>query len=273
MRLLIIGGSGTLGNAVTEALYSNGRSISIYSRDEIKQKEMKKKFPKCNFIIGDVRDKEAVENAVRGHDRVFLFAASKHVDICERFPEECIKTNIDGCLNTLKACDKYNTPLTFSSTDKAVAPVNAYGASKMMCEKILLGQDRVKVSIARYGNVLGSRGSVLEMFVKSILTSQPVCVTDERCTRFWIKIEDAARFVINANEGMNIPKLRSSKITDLVYAVSKVLGKPYSIKVTGLIPGEKVHESLSEDYHSNTSFQYTLDELTNLIEPIVKRFI
>lgn len=268
MKTLIIGGTGTLGNEVARQISSTNQ-VTIFSRDELKQHFMKKQYPGYRYIVGDVRDKDAVFDAVRGHDMVYLFAALKHVSTGENSPEEVYKTNVGGCINTLAACRFFGSTLTFSSTDKAVMPINAYGASKMMAEKILLAENNVNVRIARYGNVLGSRGSVLDYFIKCTQNNEPINITHQDATRFWIKIEDAAKFVINAERALNIPMLKASKVIDLAKAVSFSVLKDPTFKITQLSLGEKLHESLSETLHSNTCEQYTTAELQEIVNELV----
>jgi UDP-glucose 4-epimerase len=287
MTNLIIGGTGTLGNAVADKLMLMGEDVTVLSRDELKAKDMKSKFGyshKLKTIIGDVRDYDTVHETISRHNNIYLFAAMKHVDQAELFPREAYKTNVIGAINVLNAIHALKNikprNLVFTSTDKAVAPLNAYGASKMMAEKILLAEGNqlpnLRVSICRYGNVLGSRGSVLKIIVDSIKNGSHVKITNMDMTRFWIKISDAADFVIGCmgERGLHIPKMKASKLTELVCAVAQVMGKAtWTHEIIGMTPGEKLHESLDEKTHSNTCPQYTRDELVELIREDVLRMV
>ena len=278
MSNLIIGGTGTLGTEVAKQLLARKERVTIFSRDELKQKITKAALhndPRVTFVLGDVRDYQRVRGEVKYHDNIYLFAALKHVDWCEYFPQEAVKTNVLGTMNVvnaIKECGRTKR-LTFSSTDKAVMPINAYGHSKALAEGIV-GEAGVNgdcvVRIARYGNVLGSRGSVVDMFAKSLRLHESIKVTDVEMTRFWIKIEDAARFVIDSEPGLNIPDIKASKVTDLARAIAAMLQiEDYGLDIVGLRPGEKLHESLSDGLDSLTCPQYTHEELKSLLTGLV----
>ena len=287
MSSLIIGGTGTLGYAVTDKLICKGEDVTVFSRDELKQQEMRSHFGyshKLQFVLGDVRDYSAVHDAISRHSNIYLFSAMKHVSSGENHPQECLKTNVNGAINVLAACSALRNikprNLVFSSTDKAVRPINAYGASKLMAEKILLCEKNqapnLRISVCRYGNVIGSRGSALKMFVDSLRKNEPVNITDLDMTRFWIRIEQAADFVINAcgERGLHIPGIKASRITDVVSACATIMGKStWTHKVIGIQPGEKLHEELTEGLDSGTCPQFTKDELIELIRPDVERLM
>ncbi len=269
--MIILGGTGTLGQAVTEKLLAQGQRVTIFSRDELKQKQMKDKFQSnlLRFIIGDVKDYDSVEDAIRGHKTVFLFAAIKHVSAAEDNPLEAIKTNIHGAMNVVRACNTLGVKhLTFSSTDKAVSPINTYGYTKSIAEQIILKEAKMCATVCRYGNVLGSRGSVLGIFAEAFKNKKQITITDKAMTRFWIKIEDAAAFVLErtGHHGLHIPLLKASKVTDVAEAVGLVLGmgKP-DYKDIGIGKGEKLHEQLSNNYFSHSTEQYTVAELVGMI--------
>lgn len=268
-RFLIVGGTGTLGQATAKALLNRAYFVTVFSRCELKQKEMQIAFnnnPALKFILGDIRDRDAVLSATRHVDCIMHFAALKHVDTLEEFPEEALKTNVLGTINIADAAEHWATPnVVFSSTDKAVDPINAYGFSKALAEKILmrrnLTQAVVKYSIYRWGNVLGSRGSAIHGFVKTLREEKKVYITDPKMTRFWIKIEDAVSFMLKTydfcdRKEIQIPSIYSASIAELADAVARALGVEYYETVTtGIRAGEKIHESLtSEHFGGLTSF-------------------
>lgn len=266
--VLITGGSGSLGNALIKQIKC--KKCIIYSRDEYKHSLMKREYNYewLRYFIGDVRDKDRLIWAMRGVDTVIHAAALKQVPALEYCPTEAIKTNIDGTSNVVEAClQNHVEKAVFISTDKAVNPVNLYGATKMAGEKLFLAANsysNTKFFVVRYGNVLKSRGSVVELFLKMKqegLTKIPI--TDERMTRFWITLENAAKFVltrITRAEGgeVFIPEVKSMKITDLARAIIP----DCEFEMIGVRPGEKIHESLSETLHSNTNTEWmTIEEL------------
>jgi len=274
---ILIGGSGTIGNKVAPILLDRGESVTIFSRSELLQKQMKAKFPKLKFIIGDVRDFLSVRDAIKDHDTIYLFAAMKHIEVCEEFPEECVKTNVNGALNVLRACNKNSfKKIIYTSTDKAYAPINVYGSSKFIAERLLLNQTNTAVSVCRYGNVLNSRGSVVELFVSQFKRHEPITVTSLDMTRFWMTQDTAAQFVVAAEQttGLNIPNIKASKITDFARAIGHVMGvNTFDFKFIGLRAGEKIHESLSDGFSSNTCEQYTFEELVELVKPEVQKYL
>lgn len=260
-NILVTGGTGSFGKQFIRTLldkYSPQRVI-VYSRDELKQYEMKPDFnhPAMRYFIGDIRDLERLNLAMRGVDYVVHAAALKHVEVCEYNPFEAVKTNILGGQNIAMAAiqNKIKKVITLS-TDKAVAPVNLYGATKLGMEKLLVaanaysGDQNTSFSLVRYGNVVGSRGSVVPFFKKLVDKGErSLPVTDERMTRFWITLDQGVHTVIRAFEEsvggeVFIPKIPSMKIVDLV----KAFGEGLTHHVVGIRPGEKLHETLiSED--------------------------
>jgi UDP-N-acetylglucosamine 4,6-dehydratase len=285
MRYLIIGGTGSLGNAFINCLFKNEQNldVTVLSREEIKQIELKKKFPFVRTVIGDVRDKDSLDHAIKNASAVFNFAALKHVDICELNQAESYKVNLLGAMNVADLCQKHEVPYhVFSSTDKAVLPINVYGYHKGAAERYVLGKNLLKkyqiYSVFRWGNVLGSRGSVVHAFKQSLQERGEVCITHPEMTRFWIGIDEVAKFMYeNYTTGRQlnrayIPKMKSSSITQLAEATAKVLGiKDYKIKITGIRPGEKIHECLQSEHEENggclrsdTCQRFTMDELCEI---------
>lgn len=291
MTYLIIGGTGTLGKETTRQILSrdHGAKIIIFSRDELKQKEMKNEYKSgdISFVLGDIRDLDSIHRHMRGVDTVFHFAALKHVEIAEENPEECIKTNLLGTVNVAdSACSHGVSNVVFTSTDKAVDPINLYGLCKGASELVLLNrnrtQEKTRFSVFRWGNILGSRGSVIHLFAKSIRDKKPITVTNPEMTRFWMRIEDAASFMLdNYTQAPKsfalVPKMKSASIIDIVMAVSLSLGeKPVEIKNVGLRAGEKIHEALWSQHsefplYSNHSNRYTETELVGLVDSVLKK--
>ncbi len=260
--ILITGGTGSFGKKFTSVLFARYKpeKVIIFSRDEFKQHQMAKDFPQekynIRFFLGDIRDKARLTRAFEGVDYVVHAAALKQVPALEYNPIEAVKTNILGANNIVDAAlDKKVKKVIALSTDKAVNPVNLYGATKLVAEKIFIdanayGGNRVKFSAVRYGNVVASRGSVIEYFLnlkKKNIKRFPI--TDKRMTRFWMTLDESAELVINAllkAEGGEIfvPDIPSMKITDL----AKAIEPKCTFKAIGIRPGEKMHETLiSED--------------------------
>lgn len=254
-NILITGGTGSFGKKYTQILLKNYKpnKIIIYSRDELKQYEMASEFSHSSmrYFIGDVRDESRLNTAMNGVDFVIHAAAMKHVPIAEYNPMECIKTNIHGAQNVINASLKNGVEKVIAlSTDKACNPVNLYGATKLASDKLFIaanniaGQSPTRFSVVRYGNVVGSRGSVVPLFKKLIENgAKELPITDERMTRFWITLEDGVKFVLKNFERMHggelfIPKIPSMKITDLAATLAPNL----PIKLIGIRPGEKLHE-------------------------------
>ena len=251
-KILIIGGTGSLGQElVKELLKYKVKELRIFSRDEEKQLNMQRKISdqRLKFIIGNIRDFDALIQATKNVDILYHAAALKIIPVCEEFPRESLKTNLLGTLNVKDASLLNKVPKSiFVNTDKAVQPVNVYGACKMIAEKVWINNQSysAKFSSVRYGNVIGSRGSVIPFFRKLIADLKPIPVTDVRMTRFFLTLKRAIKEIIYVTENMCggeifIPKLSSCKIMDLVRAMAS---SSYPIKIIGQRPREKIHEIL-----------------------------
>ena len=254
--ILLTGGTGSFGQKFTEIALRECalRAIRIYSRGELLQQEMRQKFnndKRLRFFIGDVRDRERLHRAMTDADVVVHAAALKQVPTCEYNPIEAVRTNIDGAANIIDAAiDDGVERVMAISTDKAVQPINLYGATKLVAEKLFIqgnayaGGKGTRFSCVRYGNVVGSRGSVVPLFLEQ-RKSGAVTITDERMTRFWITLEQGVRFVIACIDRMQggevfVPKIPSMKIVDLADSIAPQAGR----EITGIRPGEKLHEIL-----------------------------
>jgi UDP-N-acetylglucosamine 4,6-dehydratase len=256
--LLITGGTGSFGNAILRRFIdSNLGEIRIFSRDEKKQDDMRKRFnsPKLKFFIGDVRDYQSVLNAVRGSDFIYHAAALKQVPSCEFHPMEAVKTNVLGTENVLEAAINCNVKrVVCLSTDKAVYPINAMGISKAMMEKVVVAKSRSSsktvICATRYGNVMASRGSVIPLFVNQIRAGHAISITDPKMTRFMMTLDDAVDLVLYAFEYGNpgdifVQKSPATTIDTLARALTELLGAPsHPIHVMGTRHGEKLFESL-----------------------------
>jgi len=255
-KILLTGGTGSFGRAFVEMTLKkyNPKKLIIFSRDEIKQWEMAKLYlddSRVRFFIGDIRDKSRIKRALDGVDYVVHAAASKIVPIAEYNPFECIKTNINGAMNLVDACiDSGVKKIVALSTDKASAPSNLYGATKLASDKLFVagnsyaGGHETKFSVVRYGNVMGSRGSVIPFFL-SIADKGEIPITDRRMTRFMITLEQGIELVWHAFEDMiggeiYVKKIPSMKLTDIAKAISPKADQ----KIIGIRPGEKLHEQM-----------------------------
>ena len=259
--VLITGGTGSFGNKFVETIlrdYPDVKKIVIYSRGELKQYNMKQKYPEkdypmLRYFIGDVRDGERLKRACEGVDVVIHAAAIKQVDTAEYNPRECIKTNVDGAVNVINAAIDCNVKdVVALSTDKACAPINLYGATKLTSDKLFIAANNIKgsrdlrFSVVRYGNVMGSRGSVIPLFIKlrdEGATELPI--TDMRMTRFNISLQEGVDLVMwtlghHLGGELFIPKIPSYKITD----VAKAIAPDLPMKEIGIRPGEKLHEEM-----------------------------
>ena len=257
--ILITGGTGSLGKALTNKIltsYPNLKRLVIFSRDEQKQFVMAQeypheKYPQIRFFIGDVRDKERLLRAMDGIDYVIHAAAMKHVHLAEYNPSECVKTNINGAENVIYSCLETNVKKVVAlSTDKACAPINLYGATKLASDKLFVAANNIKgdrdinFSVVRYGNVMGSNGSVIPFFLKKRQDGF-LPITDSNMTRFNISLEGGVNMVLHALDNawggeIFIPKIPSYKITD----VAKAIAPSLEHKIIGIRPGEKLHEEM-----------------------------
>jgi UDP-N-acetylglucosamine 4,6-dehydratase len=267
--ILITGGTGSFGRQFTKTLLERfwPRRLVIYSRDELKQSEMSQTYssPEMRYFIGDVRDGNRLEQAMNGIDYVVHAAALKQVPASEYNPMECIKTNIYGAENVIQAALSNEVEQVIAlSTDKAANPINLYGATKLVSDKLFVaanniaGKHRTRFAAVRYGNVVGSRGSVLPFF-RSLMTAgaEEIPITDERMTRFWITCQQGVDFVLRAFERMQggevfVPKIPSVRITDLAHSLAPDL----PTKIIGIRPGEKLHEVMCprDDSHLTVEF-------------------
>lgn len=257
--ILVTGGTGSFGRMFARTVLErhNPRKLIVFSRDELKQSEMHRELPHKNirYFIGDVRDLERLRRAMRGVDIVVHAAAMKQVPACEYNPLEAVKTNVIGGANVIEAAIDAGVQRVLAiSTDKAVSPVNLYGATKLCAEKLFVqsnsysGEAGTRFSCARYGNVVGSRGSVIPLFMEQRPTGV-ITVTDQRMTRFWITLQQGVDFVLQCLDLMEggeifVPKIPSMHIMELVAAIAPGC----EVRYTGIRPGEKLHEVLvSED--------------------------
>jgi len=258
--LLITGGTGSLGKALTKYILNKHpeiRRLIIFSRDEQKQFQMAQEYsteqyPQMRYFIGDVRDRHRLIRAFKGVDYVIHAAAMKHVPIAEYNPEECIKTNIGGAQNVVDACFETSVERVVAlSTDKACAPINLYGATKLTSDKLFIaannikGDNPIRFSVVRYGNVMGSNGSVIPFFIKKKEEENKLPITDPNMTRFNISLQGGVDMVMHALEQawggeLFVPKIPSYKILDVAEAIGPECEKP----IVGIRPGEKVHEEM-----------------------------
>lgn len=267
--ILITGGTGSLGKALTKTIlhnWPNVRRLIIYSRDEQKQYQMAQdypvdKFPMMRFFIGDVRDLDRLKRAFYDVDYVIHAAAMKHVHIAEYNPDECVKTNIGGAENVIQAALTNNVSgVVALSTDKACAPINLYGATKLASDKLFIaannirGQQNIKFSVVRYGNVMGSNGSVIPFFLNK-RKEGVLPITDPRMTRFNISLADGVKMVLHALKHawggeLFVPKIPSYHITDIAQAI----GPECEHTIIGIRPGEKIHEEMISSSDSFTTY-------------------
>ena len=269
MRYLITGGTGSFGRKYVEWLTKNTDSeIVVFSRDEYKQWEMEKEFPNVKYIIGDIREEDAICRAVKGCSYIIHTAALKHVATGENQPWETIKTNIEGTQYVVDAVKNYanvGAKLVMLSTDKAVQPVNLYGATKMCAEKIVI---KAGYHVTRWGNVFGSRGSILHIFKQQAAQGDLFTITDRRMTRFIITYDECievVNFALKHDSGYFLPKkIRAINITDLALAFDE------QAKFTeiGIQPGEKYHELLNDSpvISSEDADKLSIFEIRRLID-------
>lgn len=267
-NILLTGGTGSFGNAFVPMVLEryNPKKLIIFSRDEMKQWEMAKKFDddRLRFFIGDVRDRERLYRALDGVDYVVHAAATKIVPTAEYNPFECIKTNVNGAMNLIDACiDKGVKRVVALSTDKASSPINLYGASKLASDKLFVagnsyaGEHNTRFSVVRYGNVMGSRGSIIPFFL-SIRDRGVLPITDTRMTRFMISLEEGVELVFHAFEDMvggeiYVKKIPSMKVTDIAAAIAPEARQD----IVGIRPGEKVHEQMIGIEDAPYTYEYS----------------
>lgn len=257
--LLITGGTGSFGNAVlSRFLHSEFSEIRIFSRDEKKQEDMRiaLKNDKVKFYIGDVRNYDSINDALRGVDYVFHAAALKQVPSCEFYPMEAVRTNVHGAENVMRAAIANGVKrCVVLSTDKAVYPINAMGISKAMMEKVMVAKSRLcepggtVLSATRYGNVMASRGSVIPLFLEQLLSGKPLTITDPNMTRFLMSLDESVDLVLYAFEHAQpgdifVQKAPASTVGDLAQAMKELLKRDNEVKVIGTRHGEKLYESL-----------------------------
>jgi UDP-N-acetylglucosamine 4,6-dehydratase len=267
--VLITGGTGSFGKAFIHALLKSHkpRRVIVYSRDELKQFDMQQEFtqPAMRFFIGDVRDKDRLLQAMRGVDYVVHAAALKQVPAAEYNPTECIRTNISGAENVIHAALENGVQRVIAlSTDKAASPINLYGATKLVSDKLFVAANNIaggqatRFAVVRYGNVVGSRGSVVPFFAKLIGEGvKELPITDARMTRFWITLDQGVDFVLKNFARMHggeifVPKIPSSRVTDLATAMAPKL--PH--KIIGIRPGEKLHEVMCPEDDSHLTLDF-----------------
>lgn len=265
-KVLVTGGTGSFGKQFISKILEHGvEKVIVFSRDELKQFEMAQEYKdeRVRFFLGDVRDKERLYRAFDGVDIVIHAAAMKHVGACEYNPFEAIKTNIHGAQNIVEAAiDRDVKKVIALSTDKACSPINLYGATKLASDKLFVaansyvGKKETEFSVVRYGNVVGSRGSVVPFF-KNIKHTGIIPITDERMTRFWITLDQGVQFVIDSLARMKggeifIPKIPSMRVVDL----AKAIAPECQIDIIGIRPGEKLHEAMISEDDARKTLEY-----------------
>lgn len=264
--ILVTGGTGSFGKKfISTVLEQEVKKVIVFSRDELKQYEMAQEFTdtRVRFFIGDVRDKDRLYRAFDGVDIVIHAAALKHVGACEYNPFEAVKTNIHGAQNIIEAAiDRGVEKVIALSTDKAASPLNLYGATKLASDKLFVaansyvGEKKTRFAVVRYGNVVGSRGSVVPFF-KKIKSTGVVPVTDERMTRFWITLDQGVQFVLDNLERMYggeifVPKIPSMNVMDL----AKAIAPECDIEIIGIRPGEKLHEAMITEDDARQTLEF-----------------
>ena len=256
--LLITGGTGSFGNVVLRKfLDTDIKEIRIFSRDELKQDDMRKYYnnDRLKFYIGDVRDKNSIDDAMRGVDYVFHAAALKQVPSCEFYPMQAVKTNVIGTENVLNSAINAGVKKVIAlSTDKAVYPINAMGISKAMMERVIVSKGRnvkdTTIICTRYGNVMASRGSVIPLFIDQVRNGNPITITDSNMTRFMMSLDQAVDLVLFAFENgesgdVFVQKAPAATVELLANTMKNILGRPdHVVKIIGTRHGEKLYETL-----------------------------
>jgi UDP-N-acetylglucosamine 4,6-dehydratase len=285
--ILVTGGTGSFGKAFIKEIltHHNPRRVAILSRDELKQSEMRAEFqeafggpdPRLRWFLGDVREKDRLMRAFHGVDYIVHAAALKQVDTAEYNPFEFVKTNILGSQNVIDAAIETGVKKVVAlSTDKASSPINLYGATKLTADKLFVTANNYSysfgttMSVVRYGNVMGSRGSVIPFFRRLVAEGKPLPITDPRMTRFWITLPQAVKFVIDSFDSMQggelyVPRIPSMKITDLVEAVAPG-SETYEM---GIRPGEKLHEEMIA---SDDSYRTVRQDDRFVVQPTIKEW-
>ena len=278
--ILVTGGTGSFGNALIDRLLPlKVKEIIIFSRDEKKQSDMRNKYNNklLHFVVGDVRDRDSLDSAMVGVDYVFHAAALKQVPACEFFPMEAIKTNTLGGNNVIQSAIAHKVKkVIVLSTDKAVYPINAYGMSKALMEKIMIATESTDTILCgvRYGNVLYSRGSVIPFFVSQIRKKEPLSVTDYKMTRFLLTLEDAVDLVMETlatgkSEQMYVRKSPACTMETLAKAMCEIFGHYKGYEEVGVRMGEKIHETLIaseiEPFTSENTKRLNVKEVKKLL--------
>ena len=285
--ILVTGGTGSFGKSFIKEVLSNHnpRRVAILSRDELKQSEMRAELqetfggtdPRLRWFLGDIRDKDRLMRAFHGVDYVVHAAALKQVDTAEYNPFEFVKTNILGSQNVIDAAIETGVKKVVAlSTDKASSPINLYGATKLTADKLFVTANNYSysfgttMSVVRYGNVMGSRGSVIPFFRRLVAEGKPLPITDPRMTRFWITLPQAIKFVIDSFDAMQggelyVPRIPSMKIMDLVEAVAPG-SETYEV---GIRPGEKLHEEMIA---ADDSYRTIQQEVRFVVQPTIKEW-
>jgi UDP-N-acetylglucosamine 4,6-dehydratase/UDP-glucose 4-epimerase len=280
-KILITGGTGSLGTALVKRLLKmKPDTIRIFSRDEWKQTQMQSEIydKRLRFLLGDIRDKDRLNRALEDIDIVFHAAALKHVPVAEYNPFEFVRTNVDGTQNLIEACLNNKIQMAVGiGTDKAVSPVNTYGATKLLMERLFVaanfykGNRKIKFICVRYGNVLGSRGSILPKFVEQIEKGVPVTITDPNMTRFNITMNEALDLIFRAmKQGRGgeifVPKLKAYTVKDMSEAIFESLHKKPKIKIISSRPGERFHETLISKNEIRNTYESNQDYIVYNIE-------
>jgi FlaA1/EpsC-like NDP-sugar epimerase len=277
MKYLVTGGTGTIGRAIVERLLADDdtQSVRVFTRNEYHQHLMSQEVTdkRLRFLLGDVRDRERVLRAAECVDYIFHAAALKHIKACEFNPFEAVKTNIQGTQNVIDAALYHNvSKMVHVSTDKAYHPVNTMGATKLVAERLVLdahrykGGKRTTFAVVRLGNVLASRGSVIETWHKQIAHNQPITITDPRATRYLISPKEAGEFIYSIAKcdtiGLAIPNMKSATVSQMAMAVT---GMKYPLLEIGLQSGEKMHEWLDDEQCSGDAEMLSVTEIREML--------
>ena len=278
MKYLVTGGTGTIGRAIVERLLADDdtQSVRVFTRNEYHQHLMSQELPdkRLRFLLGDVRDRERVLRAAECVDYIFHSAALKHIKACEYNPFEAVKTNIQGTQNVIDAALYHNvSKMVHVSTDKAYHPVNTMGATKLVAERLVLdahrykGSKRTSFAVVRLGNVLASRGSVIETWLKQQAEGLPITITDFNATRYLITPKDAGAFIHKAafcdTIGIVIPEMKAAAVRDM--ALATVAENAINYQVIGLQDGEKMHEWLDDEHCSADAEMLSVTEIREML--------